>query len=164
MAKRTPKRAKKRNAGGSIFKDERITKILGVICFFIGIFLIISFISYFFSWKYDQDKVLTLSTSLLFNGDVSVQNWMGRFGAYVSNLFFYWGFGISSFFFIFLIFRLGLDLIRKAPLKSFFDLALHAFLLACFISVVMEFIMIKSEFSWGGLMGCLLYTSDAADE
>ncbi len=153
MAKRTPKRAKKRNAGGSIFKDERITKILGVICFFIGIFLIISFISYFFSWKYDQDKVLTLSTSLLFNGDVSVQNWMGRFGAYVSNLFFYWGFGISSFFFIFLIFRLGLDLIRKAPLKSFFDLALHAFLLACFISVVMEFIMIKSEFSWGGLMG-----------
>ncbi len=153
MAKRTPKRAKKRNAGGSLFKDERITKILGVICFFIGIFLIISFISYFFSWKYDQDKVLTLSTSLLFNGDVSVQNWMGRFGAYVSNLFFYWGFGISSFFFIFLIFRLGLDLIRKAPLKSFFDLALHAFLLACFISVVMEFIMIKSEFSWGGLMG-----------
>ncbi len=153
MARKTPKRAKKHNAGNSIFKDERITKILGVVCFFIGIFLTISFVSYFYTWKYDQDKVLTLSASILFNGDVSVQNWLGRFGAYISNFFFYWGFGISSFVFVFLTFRLGLDLIRKAPLKQFLDLTLHGFLLASFISVVMEFIMIKSDFSWGGLMG-----------
>ena len=153
MAKKTPKRSKKRNGFRQIFHDERIPKILGVICFFVAIFLTIAFVSYFFTWKFDQDKVLSLSTDLLFNGEVSVQNWLGRSGAYVSHFFFYWGFGISSFIFVFLLVRLGADLIRKAPLKEFADLALHSFLLASFISVVIEFVLIKSDFSWGGLMG-----------
>ena len=153
MAKKTAKKSKKRNGFKFDFNDERITKILGIVCFFLAIYLTIAFTSYFFTWKFDQDKVLSLSGSLLFNGEVNVQNWLGRLGAFTSHFFFYWGFGLSSFLFVFLLVKLGTDLIRRNPLNVFFNLALHTFLIICFISVVMEFMMRGSDFSWGGLMG-----------
>ena len=153
MAKKTSKKSKKRNGFKFDFNDERITKILGIVCFFLAIYLTIAFTSYFFTWKFDQDKVLSLSGSLLFNGEVNVQNWLGRLGAFTSHFFFYWGFGLSSFLFVFLLVKLGTDLIRRNPLNVFFNLALHTFLIICFISVVMEFMMRGSDFSWGGLMG-----------
>jgi len=152
MAKRR-KSTKKASGRKFDFKDERITKIGGAICFFLAVYLSIAFISYFFTWKFDQDKVLALSSNILFDGDVSVQNWLGRLGAYVSNFFFYWGFGISSFLFVFLLAKLGLTLIRKTALADYFNFFLHTFLLICFISVFMEFITRDSGFSWGGLMG-----------
>ena len=156
MAKRTKRKStrKKKSSGKKFnFRDERITKILGSVCFFIAIYLTIAFISYFFTWKFDQDKVLTLSSGILFNGEVSVQNWLGRLGAYISHFFFYWGFGISSFLFVLLFGKLGLALIRKTPLSAFFNFALHSFLLISFLSVFMEFITRDSSFCWGGLMG-----------
>jgi len=106
----------------------------------------------------DQDKVLLLSGSILFNGDVIVQNWLGRLGAFTSHLFFYWGFGLSSLGFVALLIRLGIDLLRREPLQKFFNLFIHSFLLICFISVILEFVFRSSEFSWGGLMGYSMYS------
>ncbi len=151
--KKKTKRSKKSSGFSFNFQDERITKILGIFCFFVALYLTIAFVSYFYTWKFDQDKVLSLSGSILFDGDVDVQNWLGRLGAYISHFFFYWGFGISSFLFVFLTIKLGIDLIRKTPLKLFGQLFLHTFLLICFISVLSEFVSRGSEFSWGGLMG-----------
>ncbi len=153
MARKTQRKSKKTRRFSFNLKDERITKILGVCCFFLALYLFIAFSSYFSTWKFDQDKVLSLSSSILFDGEVDVQNWLGRLGAYVSHFFFYWGFGISSFLFIFLFIKLGIDLIKKRSLGDFMSLSLHTFLLICFISVTMEFIMRGSSFSWGGLMG-----------
>ena len=156
MAKRTKRKStrKKKSSGKKFsFKDERITKIIGAVCFFVAIYLTIAFVSYFFTWKFDQDKVLALSGGILFNGEVSVQNWLGRLGAFTSHFFFYWGFGLSSFLFILLFGKLGLALIRKTPLNEFFNFALHTFLLISFLSVFMEFITRDSAFCWGGLMG-----------
>ncbi len=156
MAKRTKKKStrRKKSSGKKFnFRDERITKIFGAICFFIAIYLTIAFISYFFTWKFDQDKVLSLSGGILFDGEVSVQNWLGRLGAFTSHFFFYWGFGLSSFLFVLLFAKLGTALIRKTPLSEYFNFALHTFLLICFFSVLMEFITRDSAFCWGGLMG-----------
>ena len=38
-------------------RDERTWKIVGAIFILFSIFLFIAFISYFFTWKEDQDKV-----------------------------------------------------------------------------------------------------------
>lgn len=153
MARKKQKKSRKGQRLKFDLRDERITKILGIVSIFLGIYLTIAFISYFYTWRFDQDKVLSLSTSILFNGEVNVQNWLGRLGAYTSHFFFYWGFGLSSFVFVALCFRLGIDLIRKQPLAKFFNLFLHSFLFICFLSVILEFMTRDSEFSWGGLMG-----------
>jgi len=159
MAKKSTKSAKrKKGSSGLKVNDERIVKIVGVLCLFLSLYLTVAFVSYFFTWQADQDKVLQLSSSILFNGDIEVQNWLGRLGAFTSNLFFYWGFGLSSVGILLLLIRLGLDLITRQPLSKFFNQFLHMVLVMSFISVVLEFIFRSSEFSWGGLMGYSIYS------
>jgi S-DNA-T family DNA segregation ATPase FtsK/SpoIIIE len=157
MARKRAKNGKKKNRSIFGFKDERIVKITGILCFFLAIYITTAFVSYFFTWKADQDKVLLLSSGLLFDGSVSVENWLGRLGAYTSHLFFYWGFGLSSLVVIFMLVRLGLNLILKQPFSEFIQLLLKSILVMSFSALVFEFIFRSSEFSWGGLMGYSMY-------
>ena len=66
--------------------------VFGYILLFSSLFLITSFISYIFNWKVDQSNV-----NLIFDKDVEVENILGKTGAYISHLFVYKLFGISSF-------------------------------------------------------------------
>ncbi len=150
--KRQTKRAPK-NAFLSSIADERVRKIVGLLFIFFSLYLSIAFISYFFTWETDQDKVLNLSSSILFDGEVNVENWLGRLGAYTSHIFFYWGFGICSFGFIFFLLRSGFDLVTQRPLKPLINIFLHTVLTMSFLSIIVEFVMQNSKFSWGGLMG-----------
>ena len=158
MAKKRTKTGRKKNTKRIGLRDERISKVMGVLCFFLAIYISIAFVSYFFTWKGDQDKVLQLSAQLLFDGNVSVDNWLGRLGAYTSHLFFYWGFGVSSIVFIFLFIRLGLKLVLKTPMTEFINLFIKSIILMSFLSLVFEFLFRSSEFSWGGLMGYSMYS------
>ena len=88
--------------------DERVPKMLGVLLLFIAAYFFVAFVSYLFTWRIDQDRVLRFSLSLLLQGDIDMANWLGRLGAIVSNMFFYWGFGIASFVFIYIFGKVGL--------------------------------------------------------
>jgi len=158
MAKKKIKSTRKKSTGSFNLKDERIFKIFGILCFFLALYLSIAFISYFFTWKSDQDKVLMLSSELLFAPNITVENWLGRLGAYTSHLFFYWGFGLSSIVTLFLLVRLGLCLVMRSSFASFINLSCKAILIMSFFSLVFEFIFRSSEFSWGGLMGFAMYS------
>ena len=68
-------------------KDERTWKIVGTVSLLVSIFLFISFISYFFTWREDQDKVFN-NSSFLFDEDIKVSNLLGRLGAYASHFFY----------------------------------------------------------------------------
>src|SRR5690348_7268933 len=80
----------------SVARDERTVKIFGAFCLLISIFLFIAFISYFFTWKEDQDKVFRGGAGILFDSDIKVANLLGRLGSYLSHFFIYKGFGIAS--------------------------------------------------------------------
>ncbi len=158
MAKKRAKANKKVARSQLNFNDERIAKILGILCFFMAAYFAIAFVSYLFTWQADQDKVLRLSSNLLFDGSVSVENWLGRLGAYTSHLFFYWGYGLSSFVVIFLLVRLGLCLVTKSGFSVFFHQMVKSILIMGFLSLILEFLFRSSEFSWGGLMGYSMYS------
>ncbi|MEL6863138.1 MAG: DNA translocase FtsK 4TM domain-containing protein [Bacteroidota bacterium] len=133
--------------------DERIPKLVGILMVFLGIYLLIAFTSYLFTWKIDQDSVLRFSWALLFQGDLEMANWLGRLGAIVSNMFFYWGFGLPSYIFVFLFFTLGFARIRKSSWRLYIGLIWNSFLLLLFSSILLEFIFQRSEFPWGGAFG-----------
>jgi DNA segregation ATPase FtsK/SpoIIIE, S-DNA-T family len=135
------------------WNDERLPKLVGVVSILAGIFLAISFVSYLYTWKFDQDKVLKFSWGMLFNSDLSVENWLGKLGAILSNAFFYWGFGLPSMIFVVLLVRLGFDLLRNRPLLPFMILARNSFVIMAFFSLLLEFIFRRSEFTWGGAFG-----------
>ena len=91
-------------------RDERTWKITGAVSLLISIFLFIAFISYFFTWKEDQDKVFR-GASILFDQDIKVNNLLGRLGAYISHSFIYKGFGIASLLVCTFFFVVGVNLL-----------------------------------------------------
>lgn len=135
------------------WNDERFPKLAGVLLILGAIYLAVSFISYLYTWKMDQDKVLKFSWGMLFQSDLNVQNWLGRLGAILSNAFFYWGFGLPSMIFVVLMIKLGLDLIRRKPLVPFFIFARNSIVIMAFSSLALEFAFRRSEFTWGGAFG-----------
>ncbi len=133
--------------------ERRIPKILGVLCGFLALYLVIAFISYIFTWKADQDQVLRLSWSILMDSSVIVNNWLGRLGAVVSNLFLYWGFGIGSFLLIPIVLRIGYSLIKKISIMASIEFYQKTFIGMCFISILSAFLFQNASFPWGGSFG-----------
>ncbi len=151
--KKAKKKAAPRSFSSFSLSDERIPKIIGVVCLFLALYLAIAFVSYIYTWKLDQDKVLKYSWQYIIQGDLTVDNWLGRLGALVSNMFFYWGFGLPSIVVVFLMSKLGLDLILRRPLAAFWDICKKSLLGMAFMSLILEFIFRNSEFTWGGAFG-----------
>jgi S-DNA-T family DNA segregation ATPase FtsK/SpoIIIE len=157
MAKPKAKKSTAKKTSGINLKDDRIPKVIGVISILLAIYLLVAFVSYLYTWKVDQDKVLTFSWEVLFQKDLTVENWLGRLGALVSNAFFYWGFGLPSAAIIVLLSKLGIDLLRKKPLIEFWDLARNVLVFMAFASICLEFIFRNSDFTWGGAFGQSTY-------
>lgn len=93
----------------SRFDKKRVKTILGIAMVLFSFFTFLSCFSYFFTWKSDQDRVLDTSLfTFLFDGSsLPVENWLGKFGAWMSHLFMYRWFGVSSFAISFIIFLVG---------------------------------------------------------
>ena len=153
---------RKQKKGQMSFKfdviDERVPKIMGIFCWFIAFYLFIAFFSYLFTWQEDQDRVLRFSWSLFTQSDLQMANWLGRLGAIVSNMFFYWGFGIPSFIFIFLLYQAGKSLIKRGSLKGFYSIFKYSVVILLLLSVLFEFLIPNSAFPWGGAFGEGVYS------
>ena len=134
-------------------KIDRARKFVGLTLVLSSIYLAIAFASYLYTWKYDQDIVLKFTWASFFQSDLIVQNWLGRFGAYISNAFFYWGFGLPSILFILIVMRLGVDLLQRKSLLSWFRMTRNIIVFAAFLSLLLEFTFSKSAFTWGGAFG-----------
>jgi S-DNA-T family DNA segregation ATPase FtsK/SpoIIIE len=91
------------------FDKKRFKTILGIAMILFSFFTFLSCFSYFFTWTSDQDRVLDVSLfAFLFDSNPEpVQNWLGKFGAWMAHLFMYRWFGISSFAISFIIFLIG---------------------------------------------------------
>ena len=137
----------------STWTDERWRKVFGIVSLLAAIYLAIAFVSYLYTWKFDQDKVLHFTWSSFFQKDLTVENWLGRLGAYISNAFFYYGFGLPSMVVVILLLRLGVDLIKRNPIKPLLILSRNLIAAMAFFSLVLEFTFRSSAFTWGGAFG-----------
>ncbi len=93
-SKSTPKKEKKAITKKIVIKKQLSEKqrlLLGGGFILLGIAVLISLISYFFTWQVDQSVVNDLQRN------VPAKNLLQKFGAYIGNLLVYEGFGIMSF-------------------------------------------------------------------
>ncbi|MCB0645965.1 MAG: DNA translocase FtsK [Saprospiraceae bacterium] len=134
-------------------KIDRARKFVGLALVLGAVYLAIAFTSYMYTWKYDQDVVLQFTWSSFFKSDLIVENWLGRFGAYISNAFFYWGFGLPSILFVLVLLRLGIDMLKRKSLVSWLILTRNIIVLTAFLSLLLEFTFRNSSFTWGGAFG-----------
>ncbi|MBI3512055.1 MAG: DNA translocase FtsK 4TM domain-containing protein [Bacteroidetes bacterium] len=133
--------------------DQKLHRITGAfLVFIIAPYLTVAFVSYFFSWQTDQDKVMGPLGTLLAS-DVSVSNVLGKLGALISHIFIHNWFGVTSFFFPMAGFVLGLRLlahIRLLPLRKTFSYGIYALL---FGSILLGFVFKNKFFFPGGVFG-----------
>lgn len=133
--------------------DERVPKLVGILCLFSALYLFIAFTSYLFTWSQDQDRVLRFSWALLLESGMDMANWLGRLGAIVSNMFFYWGFGLPSYILIVILVTMGLALVRRAPLHTLWPKFRLWLLIMLAASVFFEFVGSSVAFPVGGAFG-----------
>ncbi|MCK9219984.1 MAG: DNA translocase FtsK [Bacteroidales bacterium] len=118
-----------------IARHEKRFRVLGLFFLLLSIYLLLSFTSYIINWKHDYDfpdsvfKHFTIDG--FFDTTVVLDNWMGKFGALTGYLFISKWFGISSFFFVIILFNTGI--------KQFFHftlLPLWATVEYCFFGIL----------------------------
>lgn len=93
---------------GGFFKDERFRFSLGIFILLFSLFLLLSFISYLFTWKIDQSFDWSKTVS---DPTFTVDNWAGKTGAFMSNHFINKWFGLPSLMFPFLFALIGFRLL-----------------------------------------------------
>ncbi len=116
-----PKREKSEKSGNSwlklsvlpqLLKDDRTKNVAGSFLLLVSAILLLSFTSFLFTWKIDQDKLFGVSwIDILTNPEIEIENWLGTFGALVSHQLINNGFGIASFVFVLLLFLFGFRIV-----------------------------------------------------
>lgn len=123
MAKKTvSKKTKKveKPKGISLFKqisdflkNRQTQTILGVFLVLFSLFLFVAFISFFFSWEYDQSILNEFG-----NKEIKAKNLLGKIGSGLSHVFVYNGFGLAAFIIPFLTLLTGISFLLQTQFKS----------------------------------------------
>ena len=133
------------------FGDGRLAKIAGLFLLVMSVFFLIAFTSYLFTWQEDQSYVslanggwhnlFKTQQELLDNGikNPVVDNWLGKFGALLSNQFIFQWFGVASFLFVFVFFIVGYRLLFKVRLYPMGKTLGYSLFLLVFISITLGF-------------------------
>ena len=91
--------------------SKQYTIVIGSLLVLFSIALLVAFISFYIHGQADQSAVAKLS-----DRNVVVENWLGKFGAYLADILVYQGFGVASFLFVRLFFLTGLYIFLGIPL------------------------------------------------
>nr|WP_321451798.1 DNA translocase FtsK [uncultured Carboxylicivirga sp.] len=150
-AKKTPV-AEQLNLWIDNLRHFKVRFIAGIITIGINFFLLLAFFSYLFTGFADKSKFDIPLWELISNADITVENWTGKFGAYLADYFINDGIGVSAFSLILLLFVAGFRLLgaRILPLKKTFY---HCFFITIWLSITLGFFFASSADSQYLLLG-----------
>jgi S-DNA-T family DNA segregation ATPase FtsK/SpoIIIE len=161
MAKRKRKRPstnrKKKTAWLNLLKSERLHFIAGVITAFVGIFMLLAIVSFFFTGAADQSKILNKSFSELIRSlTPQVDNWTGAGGAYIAELIVNGWFGVFSALIPIFIIYIGLRMMKVSDfpfLKALFITAFGLIGGSVTSAFILDRLFPDSHVKWGGAHG-----------
>ncbi|MEA3447039.1 MAG: DNA translocase FtsK 4TM domain-containing protein [Bacteroidota bacterium] len=152
--RKSPKGNKKksRKPAFAFLKDERFKVSIGLFFIAFAILLALSFTSFLFTWQGDQSKLDSNVVELFADSNIKVENWIGKLGAVLADVFIHDGFGIASFVFIFISLIIGFRFLklRLLPLRKSLFLSLLGMI---WLSVLLGFIFSDKLFYLGGAHG-----------
>lgn len=144
----------------TIFQNDIINFIVGIILILFSLYMVIAFISFFTTGEADQSLVLDLRPGEILNSSKVFANSCGSFGAFLSWFFISRCFGIPAFIVPVIICLTGLKLVKAykvSLLKVFFCLAVIMIWTSMTVAKVLPPILGSSIFNPGGDSG--LYCS-----
>lgn len=135
-----------------IAKDERTHKILGTVFLLISFFLLLSFISYFFTWRQDYTQA-SRGWELLSDFDAKVDNLLGKMGTLTSHLLVTKLFGVASVLICTFFFVVGVNLLLKRKVFLVWRNLKYVTLGMLSVATILAYLLHQQEFSWGGGVG-----------
>ncbi|HZB13504.1 MAG TPA: DNA translocase FtsK 4TM domain-containing protein, partial [Chryseolinea sp.] len=133
-----------------LLKDERTHKIMGSIFLLLAFLFFIAFTSYLFTWDEDQDK---FGYGMLLANDIKVQNLLGTFGAFISEIFIRHGFGIAAYLLCTFFFVVGVNKFFGKKVFSIYRNIKYLLVGLPLVSVTASVIMNGHRFPFGGFAG-----------
>ncbi|MFM7079776.1 MAG: DNA translocase FtsK 4TM domain-containing protein, partial [Bacteroidota bacterium] len=137
----------------SFLGDRQFQKFSGMFLVLISVFMLISFFSFFFTWRIDHDKVSGPLFDLLTSSNVRVENWTGKFGAIASHYFIQRWFGIAAFALPFIAFLGGFRILFKMDLLPFGKTLRYTFFGFVFTAALLGYVFYSN--------GSMLFTAGA---
>jgi S-DNA-T family DNA segregation ATPase FtsK/SpoIIIE len=143
--KKSGKNVKNSAKPKSFFTDERVKFLFGILITGFAVYLIISCISYLFSWKAD----LSMPQSDVISGSDIVKNKGGRSGHFLASLIIKDGFGFGAFFIPLIFLASGLRMLNFPKIKPWILSVKFAFA-AIIISLLLSYIFGPGNMYLGG--------------
>lgn len=154
----TKKKAKEAEVDdeSKVKRSDQIKISIGVLLLAFVIIMVVSFISYFFTWKSDQSLSNYGFFEALFKSDIQVENKAGKLGAIIANFFIRDTFGIASFAIVAMLVVISLRLlrIRKVRILPFI---IKSTVIMLWFSIALASIFKDSLFMLGGKHGYFLF-------
>jgi S-DNA-T family DNA segregation ATPase FtsK/SpoIIIE len=140
----------------TFFTDERFTVSLGLTLLAFSLILCLSLTSYLFTWKTDQ-SIADLGFKGIFSDSAfEVDNWVGKFGAFLANKFIFDWFGIPSFSFVILSAVYGLALL-KVKLVKLLEFTFKLLIYTFWLSIALASVFGDKYFMVGGSHGFFVF-------
>lgn len=121
--------------------------VLGCLLVLFSIALFLAFISFYIYGQEDQSAVNQLA-----DRNEVVQNWLGKFGAFLADLIVYQGFGIASFLFVRLFFLTGLFLVLDISMRKLKNIWFWDLFVIIILSILFGFFAVSLP-ELGGTIG-----------
>lgn len=151
MAKRkstsTRKRSTPRTKVSKAKRKSQNKVVFGSFLLILSAAMIISFVSFYETWKTDQSELANWPMR-----ETGTQNVLSTFGAELGNFFIYRGLGLSSFIFPLLLAFSGLLLFFDRPLRRLLSRWVNGIMIAIWASIAAGFFNSRNEL-WGGKIG-----------
>lgn len=136
-------------------RKRNIRLALGFFCLLIGSFFTLSIISYCFTWKQDQNHLISAQgiMSFLLYDKTPVENWCGRLGAAAAHILVYRGVGIASLLFTLWLSAWGVNLVYGRRIIQTMKWIRWMALGFLFVCPLLAFAFPDSSFALGGALG-----------
>ncbi|MFV0536482.1 MAG: DNA translocase FtsK 4TM domain-containing protein [Dysgonomonas sp.] len=159
MAKKTVQKKKSQNKLSLFWetiKKERVKFLIGVCLAFLGVYILLAGISFFFTGAADQSKVENKFFLDLISHKQQISNWTGVAGAFIAEKLINQWFGIFSLLIPVYFIFMGLKLMRVLNISAVRSFLLFAFALI-WGSITSAFVLSRlfpdSHIIWGGAHG-----------
>ncbi|WP_369049235.1 DNA translocase FtsK 4TM domain-containing protein [Tenacibaculum sp. UWU-22] len=129
------------------FKDRQTQTVLGSFLILFALFLLVAFISFFFSWQEDQSALTQFTDQT-----IKSKNLLGKIGAELSHFFIYDGFGIAAFIIPFLLFLTGLHWLLPSKINKLISKWNWSLLAMVWLSTTIGFVD-KKQALLSGIIG-----------
>ncbi len=139
-----------------LISNDKARKIIGVVSLLSSFIILGSLLSYIFTWQQDEATISNIGITIFWTPHNAITNSFGSLGAWISYVFIFEGFGVSSFLLCLPLFIIGVNLIFNKKIFSLMRNILFVIIGIFLTSTTLSLIFNNIAFPLGGKAGGLI--------